>query len=315
MKAVLVTGGAGFIGSHIGEALVKKGYEVRILDNLSTSNKDNLSGLSNHISFIEGDIRDYGCVEKAVTGTEYIFHTAAIRAVARSVDDPRETNEVNITGTLNLLMAARACKVKRVIYCSSSAAYGNLEEMPLRESMCPEPESPYGASKLMGEYYMRIFTQLYGLETVSLRYFNVYGPRQNPESKYSTVIPILISCLLKGESPPIHWDGKQSRDFIYVGDIVESNMCAMVEKNAVGKVFNIGTQTEESVIGIFKKLQKLMGKENVKPKFEPKRGGDVRKTLANVSLAKQDLHFEAKVSFSAGLKNTLEWFSGVTTPK
>ena len=213
MAKCLVTGGAGFIGSNLVDALVAQNDRVRVFDNLSTGKKENLAHLDSKIEFVLGDLRDREALKKACEGIDYVFHIAALRAVLRSVDDPSETNDINVTGILNLLLAARETGVKRVVFSSSSSVYGDTEKFPCQENDIPRPQSPYAASKIMGEYYCKIFSSLYGLETVCLRYFNVFGPRQNPESKYSAVIPIFIDCLLRGISPEIHWDGKQSRDF------------------------------------------------------------------------------------------------------
>ena len=308
MARCLVTGGAGFIGSHIVDALVAQGDQVRVFDNLSTGKKENLSHLESKIDFILGDLRNREALEKACRGIDYVFHAAALRAVLRSVDDPSETSDVNITGTLNLLLAAREAGVKRFIFSSSSAVYGDTEKFPSRENDLPRPQSPYAVSKITGEYYCRIFASLYGLETVSLRYFNVFGPRQNPESKYSTVIPIFIECLLKGISPEIHWDGRQSRDFIYADDVVYANLRAAVAKNVSGEVFNIACHEVYSVLDIFENLKDILRVKNVKPEFKPKRAGDVRRTLADISKAEKRLNFKVQTRFRPSLEKTVKWF-------
>ncbi len=304
----LVTGGAGFIGSHLVDALIKKGYAVRVLDNLSTGKLGNLQGVRGKIEWMKGDIRRAADCRKAMRGVRYVFHFAANRAVLRSVDDPQDTNAVNVTGTLNILLAARDAKVKRVISTSSSSVYGDAKTYPLKETEKPRPQSPYAASKVMGEYYCYLFWHLYGLETVSLRYFNVFGPRQNPESVYSAVIPIFIECLVKRRSPEIHWDGRQSRDFTYVDNIVYGNLLAMKAKHAAGEVFNIACQEEYSVLDIFNGLKKITGIKNVKPIFKPKRAGDVRRTFADISKARKVLGFKAKTRFYEGLEKTVAWF-------
>ncbi|MBI4000089.1 MAG: NAD-dependent epimerase/dehydratase family protein, partial [Candidatus Omnitrophica bacterium] len=256
----------------------------------------------------------------------------ALRAVLRSVDDPVETNDVNVTGTLNILLAARDNKVKRVISTSSSSVYGDTEKFPCQEDDLPKPQSPYAASKIMGEYYCKIFTRLYGLETVSLRYFNVFGPRQNPESVYSAVIPIFIDCLLKGVSPEIHWDGKQSRDFSYVDNVVKGNLCAMKASGVSGEVFNIACHEEYSVLDIFNNLKDILSVPgttvpgsknpapavpgtvaNIEPVFKPKRAGDVRRTFADISKSQKLLGFTVQTRFRPGLEKTVKWFldSGV----
>ena len=304
----LVTGGAGFIGSHITEALLKKGYPVRVLDNLSTSSLSNLQGMKGRLQFQKGDLRRDADVTKAMRSVKYVFHLGANRAVLRSVDNPMETNDVNVTGTLRVLTAARKAKVKRVIFTSSSSVYGDTHKFPCLETDIPDPQSPYAASKIMGEYYCKQFTKLFGLETVSLRYFNVFGPRQNPESIYSAVIPIFIECLVKRKSPEIHWDGKQSRDFSYVDNVVEGNLKAMKAPKASGEVFNIACHEEFSVLDIFHSLEKILGIRGVKPHFKPKRAGDVRRTYADISKAKRLLNFKVQTRFYEGLKKTVDWF-------
>ena len=304
----LVTGGAGFIGSHLAEALVKRGYSVRVLDNLSTGKASNLDGMQKKVELLKGDLRRESDVRKAVRGVKYIFHVGANRAVLRSVDDPLETNDVNVTGTLRLLVRARDAGVKRFIFSSSSSVYGNTSKFPSREEDKPQPESPYAASKIMGEYYCRQFTTLYGLSTVSLRYFNVFGPRQNPESRYSAVIPILIDCLLKGKSPEIHWDGKQSRDFSYVDNVVAGNLLAMTKPGISGEVFNIACHEEYSVLDIFNALKRILNIHHVKPVFAPKRAGDVRRTYADISKARRLLGFKVQTRFYDGLEKTVAWF-------
>ena len=313
MAKCLVTGGAGFIGSHIVDALVVQGDEVRVFDNLSTGKIENLVQVKSKIELITSDLRDKEALHRAVKGVDYVFHVAALRAVLRSVDDPLETNEVNVAGTLNVLLAARDAGVKRVIFSSSSSVYGDTQKFPCQEDDKPRPQSPYAASKIMGEYYCQIFSRLYGLETVSLRYFNVFGPRQNPESVYSAVIPIFIDSLLKGLSPEIHWDGKQSRDFSYVDNVVKGNLCAAWAKGVSGEVFNIACHEEFSVLDIFENLKDILKIRNIQPVFKPKRSGDVRRTFADISKAEQSLGFEVQTRFRPGLERTVKWFleSGV----
>lgn len=311
----LVTGGAGFIGSHLVDALVKRGYNVRVLDNLSTGKIDNLKQVRDKVEFVKGDIRRQADCRKAMKGIDYVFHFAANRAVLRSVDDPEDTNATNVTGTLNILLAARDAKVKRVVSTSSSSIYGDAKTYPLKEDETPRPLSPYAASKIMGEYYCRLFSSLYGLETVSLRYFNVFGPRQNPESIYSAVIPIFIDCLVKRRPPEIHWDGKQSRDFTYVDNIVHGNLLAMKTKGISGEVFNIACQEEYSVLDIFNGLKKIMKVNGVKPVFKPKRAGDVRRTFADTRKARQRLGFKKQTRFYEGLEKTVAWFLSERKPR
>ncbi|OGW86075.1 MAG: Vi polysaccharide biosynthesis protein VipB/TviC [Omnitrophica bacterium RIFCSPHIGHO2_02_FULL_46_11] len=308
MARCLVTGGAGFIGSHIVDALVAQGDEVRVFDNLSTGKKENLSQLESKVELVVGDLRDKTALEQALNGIDYVFHVAALRAVLRSVDDPQETNDVNVTGTLNLLLAARDARVKRVVFSSSSSVYGDTEKFPCEETDKPKPQSPYAASKIMGEYFCQIFTRLYGLETVSLRYFNVFGPRQNPESVYSAVIPIFVDRLLLGVSPEIHWDGKQSRDFSYVDNVVQGNLLAAQAKGAAGEVVNIACHQEFSVLDIFENLKDILNIHDIHPVFKPKRAGDVRRTFADISKAEKLLGFKVQTRFRPGLENTVKWF-------
>lgn len=304
----LVTGGAGFIGSHMAETLLKRGYRVRIIDNLDTGKTSNFSGFKGDLDFLKGDLRNNKDVVKATKGVSYVFHFAANRAVLRSVDDPLGTNEVNVTGTLRLLVASRNNKVKRFVFSSSSSVYGMTKKFPSQEDDKLAPESPYAASKVMGEYYCKQFTHLFGLETVSLRYFNVFGPRQNPESKYSAVIPIFINCLLTKQAPEIHWDGKQSRDFSYVDNVIEGNLLAMKVKRAAGEVFNIACHEEYSVLDILHGIEKILKIKSVPPKFLPKRAGDVRRTYADITKSKKMLGFKVQTRFPEGLKKTVDWF-------
>ncbi|MBI3313340.1 MAG: SDR family oxidoreductase [Candidatus Omnitrophica bacterium] len=304
----LVTGGAGFIGSHVVEGLLKKRYAVHVFDNLSTGKASNLDSFRGDLNLIKGDLRRDSDLRKAVKGIDYIFHLAANRAVLRSVDNPLETNEVNVTGTLRLLVAARDAKIKRLIFTSSSSIYGNTHKFPSLEGDTPDPQSPYAASKIMGEYYCKQFTSLYGLSTVSLRYFNVFGPRQNPESRYSAVIPLFIDCLLKRKSPEVHWDGKQSRDFSYVDNVVHGNLLAMAKPGISGHVFNVACHEEYSVLDILNALKKILNIHEVKPVFLPKRAGDVRRTYADIHKAKKLLGFKVQTRFFEGLEKTVAWF-------
>lgn len=314
MAKCLVTGGAGFIGSHVVDALIARGDKVRVLDNLSTGRKENLVRHASGIELLVGDLRNEETIQNAVRGIDYVFHIAALRAVLRSVDDPCETNEVNVRGTLNLLLAAKEAGVKRVIFSSSSSVYGDTDVFPSREDALPRPQSPYAASKIMGEYYCQIFSRLYGLETVCLRYFNVFGPRQNPESKYSAVIPIFVDCMLKGVSPEIHSDGKQSRDFTYVANVVSGNLLAADAKGVSGEVFNIACHEEFSVLEIFNQLKDILSIEGVEPVFKPKRAGDVRRSFADIAKAQRQLGYKTKVNFRDGLKETVKWFCPELSP-
>lgn len=304
----LVTGGAGFIGSHLVDGLLEAGCRVRVMDNLSTGKKSNLEKVLSRIEWFKGDIRRDGDVQKAVKGIDTVFHVAANRAVLRSVDNPLETNEVNVTGTLRLLLAARDAGVRRFIFSSSSSVYGNTKEFPSREDASLHPQSPYAASKAIGEYYCRIFFSLYGLETVVLRYFNVFGPRQNPESRYSAVIPIFVDCLLKKKRPEIHWDGRQSRDFSYVDNVVYGNLLAMKKPGVPGQIFNVACHEEHSVLDILEALKKILGVRQGVPRFRPKRAGDVRRTYADIRKAQGLLGFKVQTRFQAGLEKTVDWF-------
>lgn len=308
MDKCLVTGGAGFIGSHLVEKLLKLGKKVRVLDNFSTGHKDNLEPFQDRVDFIEGDIRDRQIVSVAMKNVDYVFHLAANCAVPQSMEDPLETHEVNVTGTLNLLLAARDEKAKRFVFSSSAAVYGDTKKFPTREENPLRPLSPYGSSKVLGEAYNRLFSQAYGLDTVSLRYFNVYGPRQNPESRYSTVIPIFVRSFLQGKNPKIHWDGKQSRDFVYVDDVVRANLLAIEGDRQNASVYNIASGEELSILEIYTMLAHELNRAGLKPSFGPKRPGDVRRALANIEKAKKKLGYRATVPFKRGIKKTLNWF-------
>lgn len=308
MAKYLVTGGAGFIGSNIVHELVKRRQRVVVLDNLSTGKKENLNDLSRQVRFIKGDIRDLATVRRACRGVGYVLHQAALRAVERSVDDPSQTNDTNITGTLNVLLAARAAGVRRVVFASSSSVYGDVRQAKQVETLPAKPASPYALSKLTGEHYCRLFSELYGLETVALRYFNVFGPRQNPESKYSAVIPILVNRLLRGERPEIHWNGRQSRDFTYVENVVQANIKAVVGNSVKsGEVYNIGSGENTAINELYKELQRLLDVE-MKPKRTGKRMGDVYMTFANINKAKRDFKYVPAISFKDGLKKSIKWY-------
>ncbi|PIP67462.1 MAG: LPS biosynthesis protein WbpP [Candidatus Omnitrophica bacterium CG_4_9_14_0_2_um_filter_42_8] len=304
----LVTGGAGFIGSHIVDALVGNGDKVKVLDDFSSGQMENLSAALNKIGLIKGDIRDKGLVAKAVDGVDYVLHQAALRSVPKSLANPELYNDVNINGTLNILTAARGAKVKRVVIASSSSIYGEIEKLPEREDFLPQLISPYGLSKLAGEYYARIFSRIYGLETVSLRYFNVFGPRQSLENEYAVVIPKFITCILKDEAPPIHGDGRQTRDFTYVANVVHANIKSAVTPGIKCEVFNIACGKAYSVLDIVKYVNKILGK-NISPKLGPIRAGDALHTLADISKAKKLIGFRPEIGFEEGLKKTIEYFS------
>ncbi len=306
MKKVVVTGGAGFIGSHLAEGLVEQGYNVIILDDLSTGKMENIAELLNNdnIEFVQGSITKLSLLQKLFQGVEYVFHQAALARVPRSIDDPLTANEVNITGTLNILLAARENKVKKVIYAASSSAYGDTPTLPQREDMPPDPLSPYALTKLAGEYYCNIFRQIYGLATVSLRYFNVYGSRQDLKSQYATVIPAFIERISQGLPPIIHGDGEQSRDFTFIADVVQANILA-AESDAEG-TYNIGGGKSTTINQIAGSILNLMGK-NLPPIHEKPRPGDPRHTLADVSNAK-GFGYEPEWTLEDGLKKIIEDF-------
>jgi len=326
MAKYLVTGGAGFIGSNIVEELVRlKGLsptlrlrsgpegtvpkvdEIRVLDNFITGKRENLAPFLNKIELIEGDIRDRKIIDKALEDIDFVLHQAALRSVAKSVEDPIATNDTNVFGTLNMLMAAKDAHVKRFVYASSSSAYGNAKRFPQKETDNPVPISPYGVSKLAAENYCVTFAKTFGLETVSLRYFNVFGPRQNPESKYSAAIPAILVKMLDNERPIAEWDGKQSRDFTYVSNVVEANLRACVVPKISGEVFNIACGSTTSILEIIREANRILGLK-LKPEHGPKRPGDVRKTCADISKMKNMLGVKKIVGFEKGLKLTIDWF-------
>lgn len=296
MSSYLVTGGAGFIGSNIIEALVEKGEEVKVIDNFVSGKRENLSPFLDKIELIEGDIRNLPLLKKVTPGVDYILHQAALRSVPKSVGDPVSYNEVNVSGTLNVLLAAKEAKVKRLVYASSSSIYGDTETFPEKETHLPLPISPYAASKLAGEHYCQVFAKIYGLETVSLRYFNVFGPRQSLESQYAVVVPRFIISMLNNESPPIHGDGKQSRDFTYIDNVVAANILAACAPDVSGEVFNIACGKDFTVLALVEHLNKIMGKD-LKPKFTPPRPGDVPRTLADISNALETVKVRNKSGF------------------
>ncbi len=305
---VLVTGGAGFIGSHIAEQLVGIGAKVRILDNFSAGKLDNIRDFEKRVDIIEGDVTDLSLLLEVMKGVEYVSHQAALRSAPKSVSLPQLYTRVNVEGTLNVLIAAKERGVKRVVYASSSSVYGDNLQLPQKEEHYPSPLTPYATSKLAGEFYCSLFTKTYGLETVSLRYFNVFGPRQSLESQYAVVIPKFINCILKDQPPPIHGDGKQSRDFTYVDNVVYANLLAMVREGVEGRVFNTGEGKTVTILELVEELSCLAGKE-VKPVFTPPRPGDPPHTMADLTLAKELLGYTPQVSFQEGLKKTFEWFS------
>ena len=304
----LVTGGAGFVGSHIASALAASGARVRIIDDLSTGYRENVDEIQGDVDFVQGSLADEVSLKKAIQDVELVFHEAAIPSVPRSVDNPRQTHVASVDSTFSLLLAAKENKVRRVVYAASSSAYGDQPSLPKVETMLPEPLSPYAVAKLVGEYYSQVFTRVYGLETVSLRYFNVFGPRQDPSSQYSGVISRFISALLSGETPVIYGDGEQSRDFTYIDNVVDANLKAAESATAVGKVINIANGERISLNELLKELKDLTGKHDVTADYQPTRAGDVKHSLADISRAREFLAFEPKIDLRTGLSLTIDWW-------
>jgi UDP-N-acetylglucosamine/UDP-N-acetyl-alpha-D-glucosaminouronate 4-epimerase len=307
MRTVLVTGGAGFIGSHLAHALVARGDRVRVLDDLSTGKAANLNDVQKSVELIEGNIADAAVVERAVRGVELIFHEAAIASVPKSVEDPLTTHSACVTGTLNVLDAARRAGVRRVVYAASSAAYGDTPVSAKRETDLPAPISPYGAAKLAAEYYCQACAATYGIETVCLRYFNIFGPRQDPSSPYSGVISLFITALLAGRQPTIFGDGLQSRDFCYVGNVVQANLLAGEKPGVCGQVFNIGSGRATTLLELLETLGRLIGVQP-EPKLAPPRAGDIRESLADITQARKFLGYEPTVGLEEGLEQTLDFY-------
>jgi UDP-glucose 4-epimerase len=304
----LVTGGAGFIGAHLVEELVRRGRAVRVLDNLSTGRRENLAAVAGQVDFVEGDILDPVVVRAAMQGVRHVFHQAALRSVPRSVDDPQSSNRVNVEGTLNVLVAARDAGVERVVYASSSSVYGRTDVLPLVETMTPQPVSPYAVSKLAGEYYCQVFTRVYGLATVGLRYFNVFGPRQDPASQYAAVVPRFIAAAFRGESLEIHGDGLQSRDFTYVGNVVAANCLAAQSSRAAGEVFNVACGRQHTLMDVVEHLRGLNGPGGPPLRWHhtPDRPGDVRHTRADIAKAQRLLGYTVSTDFEDGLASTIQ---------
>lgn len=310
MATYLVTGGAGFIGSNIVEELLKQGQKVRVLDNFSTGKRENILPFLDKIELIEGDIRNYRIVRETIEGVDFVLHQAALPSVPRSIKDPITTNEVNVGGTLNILNTALDAKVERVVYASSSSIYGNSEVLPKREDMIPKPLSPYAVSKLAGEKYCQVFYQVYGLKTVILRYFNVFGPRQDPNSQYSAVIPKFIAAMKRGERPVIYGDGKQSRDFTYVANVVEVNFLACEADNVSGEILNVACGERFTVLNLVDKLNKVI-RRDISPKFQKERKGDVRHSLADITKADKMLGFRPHIDFCKGLRMAVTYYGQI----
>jgi nucleoside-diphosphate-sugar epimerase len=307
MRAILVTGGAGFIGSHLVEALLQKGVRVRVLDNYLTGKPENLDPFRGRVEVFEDDIRDLGACRKACAGMEFVLHQAALPSVPRSIEDPATTNDINVGGTLNLLRAAAEAKVRRLVFASSSSVYGDEPRLPKREGTEGKPLSPYAVSKRVGELYGQVFAEAYGLETVSLRYFNVFGPRQDPTSQYAAAVPLFITKILAGEAPTVYGDGEQSRDFTYVGNIVEANLLACRAPAASGGIFNVACAEQVTVNTLIEKINALLGR-TVRPAYADPRPGDIRHSFADIEAARAGLGFEPKVGFEEGLRKTIAWY-------
>ena len=306
MDQFLVTGGAGFIGSHLCRRLLASGCAVRVLDDLSSGRRENIAELEGEVELVEGDLCDEALVCAALAGVDYVLHHAAVASVQTSIERPLFDQEVNARGTLRLFEAARRAGVRRVVFAASAASYGNDPMVPKREDMLPVPESPYAISKIAGEYYARVYSSLYGLEVVCLRYFNVFGPRQDPSSPYSGVISIFAERMLEGAAPTVFGDGAQSRDFVYVDNVVEANMRACATPGIAGRVYNIGCGHSASLLDLVAALNRVLGTA-IEPEFAPARAGDVRLSVADIARAQRELGYEPVVHFEEGLERTLAW--------
>jgi nucleoside-diphosphate-sugar epimerase len=306
MARYLVTGGAGFIGSHLVEELLRRGESVRVADNFSTGKRENLPSGSN-VDLVEGDLAEDAVARRAVDGCEFVLHQAAIPSVPRSVKDPLTSHRANVDSTLQVLLAARDARVKRLVYAGSSSAYGDTAVLPKREDMRPQPLSPYALQKLVGEQYCQLFAKLYGLETVAIRYFNVFGPRQDPGSPYSGVISLFTKALIEGRPPTIHGDGKQTRDFTYVSDVVQGVLLACQANNVSGEVINVAHGGRISLLELVRALQLILC-QDAQPVFDPPREGDVRDSQADIFKARQLLGFAPSVPFDEGLRRTVAWY-------
>jgi nucleoside-diphosphate-sugar epimerase len=307
MDKFLVTGGAGFIGSNICTKLISQGCSVRVIDNLLTGKKTNLAAISDKIEFIEADMGNPDAARAAMKGIEVVLHQGALPSVPRSVDDPATTHRHCVDATFTLLLAARDAKVKRFVYAASSSAYGDTPTLPKVETMPVNPLSPYAAAKLMGEYYCSVFYKVFGLETISLRYFNVFGPHQDPTSQYAAAIPAFVTSILKDKPPTIYGDGEQSRDFTYVDNVVEANLLAARTKQTKGEVINIACGDVITVNAIIDMINNIVGKK-IKPTYVPSRKGDVKHSLADITQAKKLIGFKPVVLFEDGLKKAIEWY-------
>lgn len=306
-ETYLITGGAGFIGSHMAERLVNDGHQVRVVDNLATGRRENLAHLEGRLTFHAISITDAAALPPLFEGVDYVFHMAALPSVPRSISDPLLTHEYNVTGTLNVLVAARDAGVKRVVYAASSSAYGDIPGDYKTEDLPPRPMSPYGAAKLAGEYYCQAFTQVYGLETVCLRYFNVFGPRQDPTSQYAAVIPLFITAMLDGRRPTIYGDGHQSRDFTYIDNVVHGNLLAARAPDAAGQVMNLATGGRITLMELVARINAILG-TNFEPVFAPERPGDIKHSRAGIEKAQRLLGYRPIVDFDDGLARAVAWY-------
>ena len=305
---VLVTGGAGFIGSNLADALIAEGAKVTIIDNLVTGFRENLEEIEGDFDFVEANLNDSSALKKALEGVEVVFHQAALPSVPRSVDDPKETHDACVNATFNLLVAVRDSGVKRLVYAASSSAYGDQKQLPKIETMRPDPLSPYAAAKLMGEHYCRVFTHVYGLETIALRYFNVFGPRQNPSSHYSGVISRFIDALMSGQQPVIYGDGEQSRDFTYISNVVNANLSAAQTSKGIGEVMNTANGEKTTLNELLDVLKRITGNQEVRPRYEDPRKGDVKHSQADNSRAVECLGYQKQVDLEEGLRATIDWW-------
>jgi len=306
-RKYLVTGGAGFIGSHLVESLVNQGQDIRVLDNFLTGKRKNIADFIDDIDLIEGDIRDFSTCEHALDGVDFVLHQAALPSVPRSIEDPVLTNAINVVGTLNLLAASKEAKVKKFVFASSSSVYGDDPNLPKREGTEGAPLSPYAVTKLVGEKYMRVFSEIYGLGTVSLRYFNIFGPRQDPHSQYAAVIPNFITSMERGESPRIFGDGEQSRDFTYVANVVKANMLALESEEISGEVLNIACGDRITVNTLCEKIRHFFQKD-IDPVHDKPRPGDILHSFADIAKARKMIKYEPTVSFDDGLRETIQWY-------
>jgi nucleoside-diphosphate-sugar epimerase len=307
MEKYLVTGGAGFIGSNICRRLINEGFFVRVVDNLITGKKSNLSDIINNIEFIEADMGDESIARKAMKDIDIVLHQGALPSVPRSVEDPEETHRHCVDATFTLLIAARDAQVKRFVFAASSSAYGDTPTLPKVETILPQPLSPYAAAKLTGEYYAKVFYEVFGLETISLRYFNVFGPHQDPASQYAAAIPAFVTAILKDESPVIYGDGEQSRDFTYIDNVVEANLLAARAEHTMGEVLNVACGQRVTVNQIIEMINELVGKD-IKPVYTDPRPGDVKHSLADITFAAKTIGYKPIIPFKEGLKKAIDWY-------